>query len=232
MFQKMLIANRAEIAIRVIRACKELGIQTVAVYTELDRECRHVTMADQAFSLGDASYLDMEKLWAIAEAAGCDAVHPGYGFLAENEAFAAGTVARGLSWVGPRPEAIAQMGSKLAARRIATEVGVPIVPGRTEPVHDASEIAAFGAEFGYPVLIKAAAGGGGRGQAVVNGPDEVQSGFERAQREGLNYFGSDEVYVERFLTHPRHIEVQVVADKHGTVTHLGERDCSIQRRNQ
>ncbi|MFP5504010.1 MAG: acetyl/propionyl/methylcrotonyl-CoA carboxylase subunit alpha, partial [Candidatus Sericytochromatia bacterium] len=232
MFKKMLVANRGEIAMRIIRACQELEIPTAAVYTELDRESRHVRLADQAFSLGEATYLDMEAIWKIAEQAGCDAIHPGYGFLAENEAFAAGTTARGMTWVGPRAEAIAAMGSKLAARRIAVENQVPIVPGKTEPVESAEEIRAFGAEFGYPVLIKAAAGGGGRGQVVLSGPEEIESGLERAQREGLNYFGSSEVYVERFLTQPRHIEVQVVADKHGTVIHLGERDCTIQRRNQ
>jgi acetyl-CoA/propionyl-CoA carboxylase biotin carboxyl carrier protein len=232
MFQKMLIANRGEIAIRIVRACQELGIATVAVYTELDRESRHVTMADQAFSLGEATYLDMAAIWDVAKASGADALHPGYGFLAENEVFAAGTVERGMTWVGPHAKAIAEMGSKLAARRIATDSNVPIVPGKTETIGSAAEIEAFGAEFGYPVLIKAAAGGGGRGQVVLNGPDEIASGFERAQREGLNYFGSGEVYVERFLTHPRHIEVQVVADKHGSVIHLGERDCTIQRRNQ
>jgi acetyl-CoA/propionyl-CoA carboxylase biotin carboxyl carrier protein len=232
MFQKMLIANRGEIAIRIVRACQELGIATVAVYTELDRESRHVRMADQAFSLGEATYLDMAALWDIAKAAGCDSIHPGYGFLAENEAFAAGTVERGMTWVGPKASAIAEMGSKLAARRIAIENNVPLVPGTTEPVKSADEIRAFGEAHGYPILIKAAAGGGGRGQVVLHGPDEIQAGFERAQREGLSYFASDEVYIERFLTHPRHIEVQVVADKHGTIIHLGERDCTIQRRNQ
>ncbi|MDB5102040.1 MAG: Carbamoyl-phosphate synthase chain, ATP-binding protein [Cyanobacteria bacterium RYN_339] len=232
MFQKMLVANRGEIAIRVMRACQELGIPTVAVYAEVDRDCRHVRMADQAFSLGESGYLDMDALWAIAQRSGADSIHPGYGFLAENPLFARGTVERGLTWVGPRPEAIEAMGSKLAARKIAIAQNVPIVPGKTEPVGDAAEIVAFGAEFGYPVLIKAAAGGGGRGQVVVHGPDEVQAGLERAQREGKSYFGDDAVYVERFLTAPRHIEVQVVADKHGNVLHLGERDCTIQRRNQ
>jgi acetyl-CoA/propionyl-CoA carboxylase biotin carboxyl carrier protein len=231
-FQKLLVANRGEIAIRVMRACQELGIATVAVYAEVDRDCRHVRFADQAFSLGESGYLDMEAIWAIARQCGADAIHPGYGFLAENAQFARGTVERGLAWVGPRPEAIEAMGSKLAARKIAIEHNVPIVPGKTEPVKDAAEVVAFGAEFGYPILIKAAAGGGGRGQVVVHGPDEVAPGLERAQREGKSYFGDDSVYVERFLTKPRHIEVQVVADKHGNVLHLGERDCTIQRRNQ
>ena len=232
MFKKLLIANRGEIAIRIARAGDELGVETVAVYTELDRDSRHIQLADQAFSLGEAGYLDMEAIWAIAGEAGCDALHPGYGFLAENPAFARGTVARGLAWVGPNAEAIDAMGSKLAARKIAIAHEVPIVPGETEPVTDPAVVKAFGAQHGYPILIKAACGGGGRGQVVLNGPDEVESGLERAQREGQNYFGDPAVYIERFLTHPRHIEVQVVADQHGTVIHLGERDCSIQRRNQ
>ncbi|MEB3198353.1 MAG: biotin carboxylase N-terminal domain-containing protein [Candidatus Sericytochromatia bacterium] len=232
MMKKLLVANRGEIAIRIIRACRELGVATVAVYTELDRECRHIELADQAFSLGEATYLDMAALWAIAEQADCDAIHPGYGFLAENADFAAGTVTRGLTWVGPHAEAIAQMGSKLAARKLALAHEVPIVPGDTEPVTSAEAIRAFGAAHGYPILIKAAAGGGGRGQVVLNGPEEIEAGLERAQREGLNYFGDASVYIERYLTRPRHIEVQVVADKHGQVIHLGERDCTIQRRNQ
>ncbi|HEY9723803.1 MAG TPA: acetyl-CoA carboxylase biotin carboxylase subunit [Oscillatoriaceae cyanobacterium] len=232
MFQKMLIANRGEIAIRIIRACRELGISPIAVYTEADRESRHARMADQAFGLGDAGYLDMARIWDVAREAGCDSLHPGYGFLAENAEFARGTVERGMAWIGPNAKAIAEMGSKLAARRIAESVGVPIVPGKTEPVSDPAEVLAFGAQYGYPLLIKAAAGGGGRGQVVVNTPDEVVPALERAQREGASYFGSGEVYIERFLTHPRHIEVQVVADKHGHVVHLGERDCTIQRRNQ
>jgi acetyl-CoA/propionyl-CoA carboxylase biotin carboxyl carrier protein len=232
MFGKLLIANRGEIAIRVMRACQELGIATVAIYAELDRECRHVRLADQAFSLGEAGYLDMEAIWEIAQNVGADAIHPGYGFLAENAAFARGTVARGIGWVGPNADAIDAMGSKLAARRLAVAQHVPIVPGKTEPVLDPAEITAFGAEFGYPLLIKAAAGGGGRGQVILSGPDEVTAGFERARREGKSYFGDDTVYVERFLTRPRHIEVQVVADKFGKVIHFGERDCTIQRRNQ
>ena len=232
MFKKLLIANRGEIAIRIARACRELGIEAVAVYTELDHACRHIALADRAFSLGDKGYLDMEAIWAIAQEAGCDAIHPGYGFLAENPAFARGTVERGMAWVGPNAAAIDAMGSKLAARKIAIDHQVPLVPGTTEPVTDPAAVKAFGAEHGFPILIKAACGGGGRGQVVINGPDEVEAGLERAQREGQNYFGDPSVYVERFLTHPRHIEVQVVADKHGTAIHLGERDCSIQRRNQ
>jgi acetyl-CoA/propionyl-CoA carboxylase biotin carboxyl carrier protein len=232
MFQKLLVANRGEIAMRVMRACKELGIATVAVYTELDRDCRHVRMADHAYNLGEASYLDMQALWAIAREAGVDAIHPGYGFLSENAEFAQGCLERQLTWVGPKPDAIRQMGSKLAARQVAIAHDVPIVPGRTEPITHAQEVIDFGTECGYPLLIKAASGGGGRGQVVIHHPAEAASGLEKAQREGQSYFGDPTVYVERFLVNPRHIEVQIIADQHGTVAHLGERDCSIQRRNQ
>lgn len=232
MFQKMLVANRGEIAMRIMRACRELGIATVAVYTELDRDCRHVRMADHAYNLGEASYLDMAAIWAIAKEAGADAIHPGYGFLSENAEFANGCITRGLAWVGPNPDAIRQMGSKLAARQVAIANEVPIVPGRTEPVTDAQTIIDFGSECGYPLLIKAASGGGGRGQVVIHHPEEAAAGLEKAQREGQSYFGDSTVYVERFLVNPRHIEVQIIADQHGTIAHLGERDCTIQRRNQ
>ncbi|MEB3283866.1 MAG: biotin carboxylase N-terminal domain-containing protein [Candidatus Sericytochromatia bacterium] len=217
---------------RIVRACRELNIETVAIYTDLDRDSRHIHLADQAFSLGERSYLEMDAIWEIAQKCGADALHPGYGFLAENAHFARGTVERGLAWIGPNANAIEQMGSKLAARKLAIAHDVPIVPGETEPVRDAAAIQAFATKHGYPILIKATAGGGGRGQVVLHAPADIEAGFERAQREGLSYFGDPSVYVERFLTRPRHIEVQVIADKHGTIAHLGERDCTIQRRNQ
>ncbi len=231
MFSKVLIANRGEIALRVIRACQELGVATAAVYTAPDQEARHVRLADQAFHL-DTSYLDQEALIAIAKRAGADAVHPGYGFLAESPDFARACQNAGLTWIGPHAEAIALMGSKTVSRRLAQKAGVPIVPGTTEPVTEAAAVMTFGDEHGWPIAIKAAAGGGGRGLVVVNGPAEAEAALAKAIREGESYFGNGEVYMERYLGQPRHIEVQILADKHGTVIHLGERECSIQRRHQ
>ena len=231
MLSKVLIANRGEIALRVIRACQELGIPTVAVYTDPDRESRHVRLADQAFHL-PTSYLDIPGLVSIALEAGADAIHPGYGFLAESPDFARACEAAGLTWIGPKPEAIALMGSKTVSRRVAKQAGVPIVPGTTEAVTDPAAVVAFGHEHGWPVAIKAAAGGGGRGLVVVNGPEDAEAALAKAIREGESYFGNGEVYMERYLGRPRHIEVQILADKHGTVIHLGERECSIQRRHQ
>lgn len=231
MLSKVLIANRGEIALRVIRACQELGISTVAVFTDADRDSRHVRLADQAFHL-PTSYLDIQGLVAIAKDAGADAIHPGYGFLAESPDFARACEAEGLTWIGPNPEAIALMGSKTVSRRVAKEAGVPIVPGTTDPVTDPAAVITFGNEHGWPVAIKAAAGGGGRGLVLANSPEDAEAALAKAIREGEAYFGNGEVYMERYLDKPRHIEIQLLADKHGNVVHLGERECTIQRRHQ
>jgi acetyl-CoA/propionyl-CoA carboxylase biotin carboxyl carrier protein len=231
MLSKVLIANRGEIALRVIRACQELGIATVAVYTDPDRESRHVRLADQAFHLA-TSYLDIPGLVSIARESGADAIHPGYGFLAESPDFARACEAAGLTWIGPNPDAISLMGSKTVSRRVAKQAGVPIVPGTTEPVTEVVDVIAFGQEYGWPVAIKAAAGGGGRGLVLANSPEEAEAALAKAIREGESYFGNGEVYMERYLGKPRHIEIQLLADKHGSVIHLGERECTIQRRHQ
>jgi acetyl-CoA/propionyl-CoA carboxylase biotin carboxyl carrier protein len=237
MFSKVLIANRGEIAIRIIRACEELGIATVAVYSELDRDAPHVRRADEAFLLGpgpaNESYLKIDKLIEIAERAGAGAVHPGYGFLAENAAFAAALDEHGITFIGPPASAIEAMGSKTRARELMEKAGVPIVPGTTEPVatiDDARKV--IEETIGYPVAVKAAGGGGGKGFRVAEFEDKLQEAFEGSSREGEKFFGDPTVYLERYLPDPRHVEVQVLADKHGNVIHLGERDCSIQRRHQ
>src|SRR6478609_732400 len=236
MFEKVLVANRGEIAIRVFRTLRELGIGAVGVYSEGDRAALHVAYADEAFLLGPTpaaeSYLAVDRILDAAQRAGAQAVHPGYGFLAENASFAAAVEDAGLIWIGPPPAAIELMGSKTAARRAMQAAGVPIVPGTTEPVSSSEKLAAIARDLGYPVLIKAAAGGGGKGMKVVRSDDEVERAFESAQREGQAYFADASVYVERYLEDPRHIEVQVLADAHGNVVHLGERDCTIQRRHQ
>ncbi|HEY9897571.1 MAG TPA: biotin carboxylase N-terminal domain-containing protein, partial [Pantanalinema sp.] len=232
MFSKVLIANRGEIAVRIIRACQELGIKTVAVYTEADREGRHVQLADQAYSLGSDSYLNTQAIFAIAERAGADAVHPGYGFLAENERFARECRDRGLTWIGPNPASIGLMGSKTVARRMAIEAEVPVVPGITEALTEPEVARSFAAKHGYPCVIKAAAGGGGRGMQVVHAPEEVEAAIAKGIREGEAYFGSGEVYIERYLGRPRHIEIQILCDAHGNAVALGERECTIQRRHQ
>jgi acetyl-CoA/propionyl-CoA/long-chain acyl-CoA carboxylase, biotin carboxylase, biotin carboxyl carrier protein len=233
---KVLVANRGEIAVRIFRTLRELGIGSVAVYSEADRGALHVVVADEAYLIGPGppaeSYLKSERILAAAARAGAEAVHPGYGFLAENAAFAAAVEAAGLTWIGPPAEAIALMGSKTAARTRMREAGVPIIPGTTDPIASAAEVARLGEEIGYPLLIKAAAGGGGKGMKVVRTAAEAERAFESAQREGEKYFASPAVYVERYLEDPRHIEVQVLADGHGSVIHLGERDCTIQRRHQ
>ena len=237
MFTKVLIANRGEIAIRVIRACQELGIATVAVYSEIDRDAPHVKRADEAYLLGPApaaeSYLNVDKILEVAKESGAEAVHPGYGFLAENAAFVRACDEAGITFIGPTADAIDAMGSKTRARELMKDAGVPIVPGTTDPVDtvdDARKI--IDESIGYPVAIKAAGGGGGKGFRVALKEEELEKAFEGAAREGEKFFSDATVYIERYLPDPRHVEVQVLADEHGNVIHLGERDCSIQRRHQ
>ena len=236
MFDKVLVANRGEIAIRVCRTLRELGLGSVAVYSEADRGALHVSYADEAFLLGPAapaeSYLNVERLVEIALRAGAGAVHPGYGFLAENAGFARAVEAAGLVWIGPPPDAIELMGSKTRARRAMQEAGVPIIPGTTDPVASVEELLALGEQIGYPLLIKAAAGGGGKGMEEVHAAEAAERAFETARRQGQSYFANPDVYVEKLIVDPRHVEVQVLADAHGNVVHLGERDCTIQRRHQ
>src|ERR1700761_995615 len=237
MFSKVLIANRGEIAVRIIRACEELGIATVAVYSELDRDAIHVQRADEAYLLGPGpaaeSYLNIEKILEVIDQSGAEAVHPGYGFLAENAAFAKALEEHGTTFIGPPASAIEAMGSKTRARELMEKAGVPIVPGTTEPVEtieDAQKI--IDETIGYPVAVKAAGGGGGKGFRVALSEDKLKDAFEGAAREGEKFFGDATVYLERYLPDPRHVEVQVLADSHGNVIHLGERDCSLQRRHQ
>lgn len=236
MFTKVLIANRGEIAVRVIRACRELGIQSVAVYSELDRNALHSRLADEAYALGGQtaaeSYLNTEKILEIIDSAGIDAVHPGYGFFSENAEFAEAITKKGVTFIGPPVGAIAVMGDKISARQAAEKVGVSGVPGTTDFITSIPEVEQFAAEHGYPVAIKAAYGGGGRGMKVVNSKEEIQGAIDSSQREALAYFGRDEIYMERYLTKPRHVEVQVLCDQHGNALYLGTRDCSAQRRHQ
>ena len=236
MLKKILIANRGEIAVRVIRAAREMGIATVAVYSELDRNALHVRLADEAYALGGQtaaeSYLNTEAILKAITDSGADAVHPGYGFFSENSDFAQAITDMGVAFIGPPPAAIVEMGDKVSSRKAALRGGAPIVPGTTEFVTTAKEITDFGNEFGWPIAIKAAFGGGGRGMKVVQSAAEVQEAMDSAQRESKNFFGRDEIYVERYLTWPRHIEVQLVGDKHGNVVWISTRDCSAQRRHQ
>ncbi|HXQ69816.1 MAG TPA: biotin carboxylase N-terminal domain-containing protein, partial [Pyrinomonadaceae bacterium] len=236
MFRKILIANRGEIAVRIIRACRELGISAVAVYSEPDAESLHVRMADEAVCIGPAassqSYLNIEAVVGAAVSTKAEAVHPGYGFLAENAAFARAVAAAGLTFIGPAAEAMEVMGSKTSARRAAVEAGVSIVPGTVEALSSFAEAEKTAEEFGYPVMLKAAAGGGGKGMRLVSDAHELRSAFETAQTEAAAAFGDSSLYVEKAVERPRHIEIQIFADNHGNVVHLGERECSIQRRHQ
>jgi acetyl-CoA/propionyl-CoA carboxylase biotin carboxyl carrier protein len=235
-FTKILVANRGEIAVRICRTLRELDITSVAIYSEADRGSLHVSLADEAYLVGPGtpaeSYLSQQRILDAAKRAGAQAVHPGYGFLAENADFARGVEDAGLTWIGPPPEAMELMGSKVAARQTMRAAGVPIIPGTTEPAESADEVRRLGDELGWPIAIKASAGGGGKGLKVVASPEEVERAFEAARREGQAYFSDSAVYVERYLEDPRHVEVQVLADAHGAVIHLGERDCTIQRRHQ
>ena len=236
MFEKVLVANRGEISVRIIRALREMGVASVAVYSDADRESLHARLADEAYHVGPASatesYLDIGKLIGVAQRSGAEAVHPGYGFLAESAPFARAVEEAGLAWIGPHPGAIEVMGSKVESRRIMGKAGVPMVPGTKDPVGSADEVRTFAGEHGYPVAVKASAGGGGKGFAVAQDDEGAAAAFERASREGVAYFGDGSVYTEKYLPGPRHVEIQVVRDKHGNATHLGERDCSIQRRHQ
>src|SRR6476659_1872819 len=236
MFKKVLIANRGEIALRVIRACRELGVQTVAVYSEADRESLHVRFADDDVCIGPApardSYLKIPRIIAAAEIAGADAIHPGYGFLAENAEFAETCAASNIAFIGPTAAQIRIMGDKAAARNAMTAVGVPIIPGTPGPVEDAEEALEFARSIGFPVIIKAAAGGGGKGMRVAAEPEDFTRSFQLARSEALSAFGNGDVYVEKYLERPRHVEFQIMGDRHGHVIHLGERDCSVQRRHQ
>lgn len=231
-----MVANRGEISVRIIRALREMDISSVAVYSDIDRESLHARLADEAYHVGTTpaaeSYLNIEKLIEVAKKSDAEAVHPGYGFLAESAPFARAVTEAGLVWIGPHPEAIEQMGSKVESRRIMSGAGVPITPGTEDPISSADAVFEFASEYSYPVAVKASSGGGGKGFAVAHDKTEAEGAFERASREGEAYFGDGSVYLEKYLPAPRHIEIQVLRDKHGNAAHLGERDCSIQRRHQ
>ena len=236
MFKKILIANRGEIACRVIRACREMGIGTVAVYSDADKDALHVRLADEAYHIGpppsNESYLRWEKIIEVAKTAGAEAIHPGYGFLSENSEFVRKVTKAGITFIGPPPEAIEGLGGKMSARKIAIEAGVPVVPGTTEALRSFEDARETADKFGYPVMLKASAGGGGKGMRLVADESELKSALEGSQSEALASFGDDAVYVEKAIVRPRHIEIQVFSDTHGNHVHLGERECSIQRRHQ
>ena len=232
----VLVANRGEIAVRVIRTAKELGLRTIAVYSELDRDALHVTLADEAWNIGPApageSYLNIARVLEVATESKAAAIHPGYGFLSENAGFAEAVMAAGIAWVGPPPDAIRVMGDKISSRKAAIEAGAPTVPGTTEPSESADEVKRIAEEYGYPVAIKAAHGGGGKGLRVVRAAEEIDAAFDGARREADAYFGNAAVYVEKYIERPRHVEAQILVDDHGNEFFLGERDCSVQRRHQ
>ncbi len=236
MFKKILIANRGEIAIRVIRSCRSMNISSVAVYSEADRDSLHVMLADEAYEIGPApsnqSYLNIDKLIEVCKKAGVDAIHPGYGFLSENAEFVKRVEAEGITFIGPTVDNIVSMGDKLASRELMKDAGVPTVPGSPGAITDVAEAEKVAEKIGYPVIIKASAGGGGKGIRVVLDPKELASSFRACQSEGKNYFSDDRVFIERFIQNPKHIEIQVFGDKHGNVVHLFERECSVQRRHQ
>ena len=236
MFKKVLIANRGEIAVRVIRACRDMGIQSVAVYSTADRFSQHVLLADEAYEIGQPpshlSYLDDKKILKVAKDTGCEAIHPGYGFMSENAPFARAVKEAGLTFIGPSPENIEDMGDKLSAINLMTKAGVPTVPGSGGAVDTVEDAKKWAEKIGYPIMIKATAGGGGKGMRVVTDPKDLESSYRAARSEGMNYFKNDTVYMERFITNPKHIEIQVFGDTHGNVVHLYERECSIQRRHQ
>ena len=236
MFKKILIANRGEIAVRIIRACREMGIQTVAVYSEADRDCLHTLLADEAICIGPApssqSYLNMEQILAATVALNADAIHPGFGFLSENAKFAKLCAECNIAFIGPSAEIINRMGNKSEARRTMIEAGVPVVPGSKEPVHQAEEALEMAKAIGFPVMIKASSGGGGKGMRISRGEEDFIENFNSAQLESVKGFSDDTMYIEKYIEKPRHIEFQIMADKFGNVVHLGERDCSIQRRHQ
>jgi acetyl-CoA carboxylase, biotin carboxylase subunit len=236
MFKKILIANRGEIAVRIVRACRELGIRSVAVFSDVDRKSLHVRLADEAYSVGPApsreSYLRIDKLLDVARRSGCDAVHPGYGFLAENAALPRACTQAGLTFIGPPAEAMEALGAKTAGRQLARRAEVPTVPGTNDPIENPAEAQALAQSMGYPVLLKAVAGGGGKGMRLVNADGEFTGAFRDASSEAMNAFGDARVYLEKYLEKPRHIEIQILADAHGRVVSLGERECSVQRRHQ
>ena len=236
MFNKILIANRGEIAVRIIRACREMGIRTVAVYSEADRDCLHTLLADEAICIGPAvsgqSYLNMERILAATVAMKADAIHPGFGFLSENARFAKLCAECNITFIGPSAEIISKMGNKSEARKTMMEAGVPVVPGSKEPVHAAEDGLAMAKDIGFPVMIKASSGGGGKGLRISRSAEDFTELFNAAQMESVKGFSDDTMYIEKYIEKPRHVEFQIMADKHGNVVHLGERDCSIQRRHQ